>query len=294
MPVKKNLSFHPSDDDYLIGVVQAQLLDDFFAPRGFYIVKPKIRPSEMIEVITQKPMQEFIPFGEMYACDISQNEALRDFFSHIVRTMTDNEFCRLMKIFEIAVGFNDALPEFTYLNDLEIKVQIRQRELQIRQEILQEKILICRLWILHEWTVDQIAVHLMLPRRKVETIISTFRKRHLSLRLASMIRKFDIQRCLNESMPILIRQFTMSYSEKSLQEIFDSLCQIPDFARLISFRRFEEYLKDDLGICFARLKTIKSNVDDPASKEMRRTLSLMVMKLMAEEHFVLFLDGSLI
>jgi transposase len=86
----------------------------------------------------------------------------------------------------------------------------------------------------------------------------------------------------------------MSYSEKSLQEIFDSLCQIPDFARLISFRRFEEYLKDDLGICFARLKTIKSNVDAPASKEMRRTLSLMVMKLMAEGHLVLFFDESLI
>ena len=58
MLIKKTLSYHLSEDDYLIGVVQAQLLDDFFAPRGFYIVKPKIRPSEMIEVITQKPMQE--------------------------------------------------------------------------------------------------------------------------------------------------------------------------------------------------------------------------------------------
>jgi hypothetical protein len=49
----------------------------------------------------------------------------------------------------------------------------------------------------------------------------------------------------------------MSYYEKSTQEIFDSLIQIPDFARLISFRRFEEDLKDDLPICFDRLKTIK-------------------------------------
>ena len=96
-----------------------------------------------------------------------------------------------------------------------------------------------------------------------------------------------------ESVTTLLRQFTMSYSEKSLQDKFDSLSQIPDFAKLISFSCFKKFLKDDLGICFAKLNTIKSNVDAIPSKTMRRTLSLTVMKLIAEGHLVLFFDASL-
>jgi len=256
MLIKKSLCQYLSDDDYLIGVVEAQLHDDPVAPRGYHIIKRRISPAHMTEVITNTSIESLTPFQNLCVWDISQNEHLRNYFTICVSTMTDEEFSRLMTIFGIPVGLNDSLPRFSLLNDLEIKIQVALKTLKVQQDTLDEKIQICRLWILSEWSLDQIANHLMIPRRKIETIISTFRERHLPSKLALLIRNFDIRRCLLESVPILLRQFTMSYSEKSLQDIFDSLSQIPDFARLISFSCFKKFMKDDLGICFAKQKTI--------------------------------------
>ena len=294
MLIKKTLSLHLSQEDFIIGVVQAQLIGSLVVPRGFHIVKHRIRPAELEDIIPLTDVASLIPFDNLYVWDISQNEALRDFFTHMVKGMTDWQFRRLMEYFEIPLGLNDSFTNFTYLEDLEIKIQVQKRELNLQHEALQEKIQICKLWILSELTVEQISDTLMCSRRKVETIISNFRRRNYPAKLYSMIQRYEVRKCLLDSLPLLLRQFTTSYSEKSLHEIFDSLSQVPEFAKHVSFRSFEMFLKKDLGICFTRLKTIKSSVDAPRSKELRRTLSLVVMKLMAEGHLVLFFDESLI
>jgi len=89
MLIKKCLCQYLSEDDYLIGVVEAQLYDDPVAPRGYHIIKRRISPAHMTEVITNTSIESQTPFQDLCVWDISQNKHLRNYFTICLSTITD-------------------------------------------------------------------------------------------------------------------------------------------------------------------------------------------------------------
>ena len=66
MLILKTLSLHLSQEDFIIGVVQAQLIGSLVVPRGFHIVKRRIRPAELEDIIPFSNVGNLIPFDNLY------------------------------------------------------------------------------------------------------------------------------------------------------------------------------------------------------------------------------------
>ena len=294
MIVHKRLVSSLSTEEYLVGVVEAQLQERLVRPRGKAIVKRLFRSCTSTLVNSCPTPNDIVQGFHSYVWDLNHDEPLASYLKREYSTMTPEMKTVLYSYFHLQATTLTNIQSPSGVDDVKFKMNYKQMQLHREIEVIESKTQVLRRYYLLEHSVGQLASELFVSTAFVKKTIEEYKKGKLNYQFNGLPKDVGVKKLLLDNAELILSQFQEGYSLLSLKSIYELVCASDPAFEVVPRRKFKEFIKLELGVRFRQLKTIKADIDSVDKKNIRRLVSITLLKLMGERNLVVFFDESLI
>ena len=294
MIVHKRLASSLSTDEYLVGVVEAQLQEKLVKPRGRLIVK-KLFIGCASDTVRSCPTPGTI-IGNLrtYVWDFNHDELLVPFLRRVYSEVDFEIKKILFDYFELHATTLVNVQALSRVDEVKVKLNYKHYKLHQEVEMVESKIEVLWQYYSLNKNIRQISTDLFTSAAFVKKTIKEYRKGKLNYQYGGLPKSTQVRKLLLNNADFILSQFQDGYCLLPLEPIRQLVCDHDPNFELVPRRKFEDFVKGELGIKFRQLRTIKKDIDSDEKKDLRRLVSITLLKLMYEHNLVVFFDESLI